>query len=138
MGVSALAEQLKAVERRYAIPGATGAADYAKQLADWRLREAEREEVCSTHNATVGWLLLRLCARYGIRAYRRPRQKPTTISLQAPAGFVSKVLWPQVQAMAAVVEQARSAASSELMAAWLGPAGADEVFVLDDAPPPSG
>lgn len=134
MDTKELAEQLRAVERRYAPPGETGSVAFSKQLADWRVREADREEVCNTRDATNAWLLMRLCARYGIRPFRRPRQKPTTICLRAPAGFVSKVLWPQLGELARVFERARAAAVSELVSEWIGPEAAGEALTIDEEP----
>lgn len=134
MDVSALVEQLREVDRRYAPPGEASRAAYSKQLSDWRLKEADREEVCTTGDATSVWLLLWLCTRYGIRPFRRPRQKPTTICIRAPKGFVSAHLWPQLQEMTAVFDRARAAAVDDVMTAWLGPAAVAEAIVVDEEP----
>ena len=135
MDVSALAEQLREVDRRYAPPGGADRAAYAKQLAEWRLKEPDSEEVCSTGDATSAWLLLWLCARYGIRTSRRPRQKPTTICVHAPRGFATKILWPQLQEMNRVFDQARALAVEEVATAWLGPeANSAPLFVDVEAP----
>src|SRR5262245_31158659 len=111
--------ELRAIEERYAPPG--GASPEA-QLAHWRKWDPDREEVCSTRDATTAWYLLRLCGRYGIRPFRRPRQKPTTICVRVPPSFMSKVLWPHVRDAAAVFERARQAAIDEVVTAWLGAA----------------
>ena len=131
MDVSALVEQLREVDRRYAPPGEASGAAYAKLLAEWRLKEVDREEVCNTGDATTAWLLLWLCARYGIRPFRRPRQKPTTICIRAPKGFVATHIGPQLQEMAAVFEHARAAGVDELVTAWLGPAAVAEPIIVD-------
>lgn len=122
---------LREVERKYAPTAGAGTDAYAKQVAEWRTHEADREEVCSTHDATGAWIVVMLCARYGIRPFRRPRQKPTTICLLAPAGFVSKVFWPQVQEMMRVFEAARAKMVDEVVSAWLGPAGS-RALVVDE------
>ena len=70
--------------------------------------------------ATGGWLFLRLCARYGLRPYRRRRQKLTTLTVRAPQGFVTKVLWPQFQAMLKVFVAARAEVDNEILVEWLG------------------
>ena len=40
-------------------------------------------------------LFVALCRRYGLRPYRYPRQKRTTVMLRAPNGFLDTVLWPE-------------------------------------------
>lgn len=132
-----LANELDAIERRFAPDGDVSQSACVKQLAEWRTREADREEVCSTGNATTAWLLLRLCGRYGIRPFRRPRQKPTTICLHAPAGFVSKVLWPQVQESAGVFARAHAELTGDIITKWLGAAVADETIFVDEIASPS-
>ena len=57
---------------------------------------------------------------YGIRPFRRQRQKPTTVCLLAPAGFVSGVLWPQHQEETFVITRARAQLVSDVLTTWLG------------------
>jgi hypothetical protein len=40
-------------------------------------------------------LFTALCRRYGLKPYRYPRQRRTTVVLQAPRSFVDKTLWPE-------------------------------------------
>jgi hypothetical protein len=40
-------------------------------------------------------LFLALCRRYGLRPYRYPRQRHTTVVLRAPRSFIDKTLWPE-------------------------------------------
>jgi hypothetical protein len=129
--IEAMVKELQAIERRYAPASGVGPEAYARQLAEWRTREPDREEVCSTGDATGAWIVVMLCARYGIRPFRRPRQKPTTITLMAPAGFVSKVFWPQVKEMVGVFEAARVSMVNQVVGAWLGAAG-DQVFTVGE------
>lgn len=137
MDLSKIAAELSAIERRFAPGGDVSPEACKAQLADWRTREADREEVCSTGNATATWLLLRLCGRYGIRPFRRPRQKPTTVCLCAPAGFVSGVLWPQVLEAARVFAKAHAELTEVIVTEWLGAAAADETIFIDEiASPP--
>ena len=137
MDLAEIAEELDAIERRFAPGGDVSQSACVQQLAEWRTREADREEVCSTGNATAAWILLRLCGRYGIRPFRRPRQKPTTICLHAPAGFVSRVLWPQLQASAHVFARAHAELTNDIITRWLGAAVADETILVDEiASPP--
>ena len=135
MELPSYVEQLRSIERQYAPPeGPEDASAYARQLETWRRQEEDREEVCQTGDATGGWLLMRLCSRYGLKPFRRPRQRATTITLRAPRGFVSKILWPQFQAMARVFATAKLQIASELIDDWLGEAAGDELLILDEEP----
>lgn len=40
-------------------------------------------------------LFLALCRRYGLKPYRHPRQRHTTVVLRAPASFIHNTLWPE-------------------------------------------
>jgi hypothetical protein len=133
MDIEAMVKELRAIEVRYAPASGTSPEACARQLAEWRTREADREEVCSTGDATGAWVVVMLCARYGIRPFRRPRQKPTTITLMAPAGFVSKVFWPQVTEMVRVFEAGRMSMVNEVVTSWLGEAGHKALIVDEEA-----
>jgi hypothetical protein len=129
--IEAMVKELRAIEQRHAPATGAGPEAYARQLAEWRKTEPDREEVCSTGDATGAWVVVMLCARYGIRPFRRPRQKPTTITLMAPAGFVSKVFWPQVKEMVRVFEAGRASMVNQVVGAWLGAAGG-QAFTIEE------
>jgi hypothetical protein len=40
-------------------------------------------------------LFTALCRRYGLKPYRYPRQRRTTVVLRAPKSFIDKTLWPE-------------------------------------------
>jgi hypothetical protein len=40
-------------------------------------------------------LFTALCRRYGLKPYRYPRQRRTTVVVQAPKSFIDKTLWPE-------------------------------------------
>jgi len=40
-------------------------------------------------------LFLALCRRYGLRPYRYPRQRYSTVVLRTPRSFIDKTLWPE-------------------------------------------
>lgn len=40
-------------------------------------------------------LFLALCRRYGLKPYRYPRQRRTTVILRAPRSFINQTLWPE-------------------------------------------
>ncbi len=45
-----------------------------------------------------------LCDRYGIPAYRKPRQRRSTISMSGPGTFLHKVIEPMFQEMSEVFD----------------------------------
>ena len=44
-------------------------------------------------------LFLALCRRYGIRPYRYPRQRHSTVVLRAPESFIRKTILPEFEAI---------------------------------------
>lgn len=40
-------------------------------------------------------LLMALCSKYGIKPYRYPRQKVTTVTVKINKGFLDRVLWKE-------------------------------------------
>jgi len=42
-------------------------------------------------------LFVALCRRYGLRPFRYPRQRRTTVMVRAPRGFLDRILWPEFQ-----------------------------------------
>ncbi len=42
-------------------------------------------------------LFLALCRRYGLRPYRYPRQRHSTVVVRAPEAFLNQTLWPEFQ-----------------------------------------
>ncbi len=40
-------------------------------------------------------LFTALCRRYGLRPYRYPRQRQSTVVLRAPESFIKNTLWPE-------------------------------------------
>lgn len=64
------------------------------------LAAAERiEKPVETHFKLVDqWnrrLFTALCRRYGLKPYRYPRQRRTTVVVRAPRPFFDKTLWPE-------------------------------------------
>jgi len=132
MEPSTYAAHLRAIERHYAPSEGASQEAYLRQVERWRQRDGEREEMCSTGDAVGGWLFLRLCARYGLRPYRRRRQKPTTMMVRAPQGFVTKVLWPQFQAMLKVFAEANVEVANEILVGWLGAEEASTTLSVEE------
>jgi hypothetical protein len=98
-----LRAKLRKIEALYAGAGTAGerlAAAAAIERITARLREAERaapavEMQFSLNNDWSRRLFVALCRLYGLRPYRLPRQRHTTVMVRAPKAFLEEVLWPE-------------------------------------------
>jgi len=89
-----------------------------EQLARWRKSEPDVEVRMSVPTLATQRVLIAVCKRFGLRLYRRPRQKQSTMCVQAPAGFMEKVLHPLLQGMAEVVEEAAHQTTTRIIDRW--------------------
>jgi hypothetical protein len=83
-----------------ATPGKRNAAAAAIERVRSALIAAERTEKAIEMNFRLPdrWnrrLFAALCRRYGLKPYRYPRQRYSTVVLRAPASFINGTLWPE-------------------------------------------
>jgi len=81
-------------------PGERDAAAAAIERVRSALIAAERTEKAIEMNFRLPdrWnrqLFTALCRRYGLKPYRYPRQRYSTVVLRAPASFINGTLWPE-------------------------------------------
>lgn len=103
---TALLEKLRKIEALHAgasTDGERGAAAQAAQrikerLAESRAREPDIEVQYSIHDPWSRRLFTALCRRYGLRPYRYPRQRMSTLCLRAPDSF-QQTLWTHFRAL---------------------------------------
>lgn len=77
---------------------AAAACDRIKtRLAEEARRDPLIELQFSMPDAWSRQLFVALCRRYGLKPYRYPRQKRTTVMVRVPRGFCDRVLWPEFQ-----------------------------------------
>jgi hypothetical protein len=81
-------------------PGERDAAAAAIERVRSALSAAERSEKNIEMNFRLPdrWnrrLFTALCRRYGLKPYRYPRQRYSTVVLRAPASFINGTLWPE-------------------------------------------
>ena len=81
-------------------PGERDAAAAAIDRIRAVLSAAERSEKTVEMNFRLRdrWnrqLFTALCRRYGLKPYRYPRQRYSTVVLRAPASFINGTLWPE-------------------------------------------
>jgi hypothetical protein len=65
-------------------------------------------------------LFLALCRRYGLRPYRYPRQRYSTVVVRAPKSFVNQTLWPEYLEIARALDEYLNEATERIIR--------DEVF----------
>jgi hypothetical protein len=100
---TALREKLRKIEALFAgaaTPGERDAAEAAMLRVRARLAEIQRSEQpvemqFSIQDQWAQRLFVALCRRYGLRPYRRPRQKRSTIMVRLPRAFSDQILWPE-------------------------------------------
>ncbi|MEF2558014.1 hypothetical protein VQ044_17385 [Aurantimonas sp. C2-5-R2] len=102
-----LQEKLRKVEALYFGAGTNGERDAAEaavqrlkaKLAEINRRDPPVEMQFSMPDPWAVKLFVALCRRYGIRPYRYPRERRTTIMVRAPRGFFDAVVWRQFSEM---------------------------------------
>lgn len=114
-----LAQQLRDIERRLAGKSA-GAEGARAALARYREREPDKEFEITIPSTMAQRVLVGWCQRLGVEPYRKPRQSMTKVCLRVPRSFMHEVLWPQVDEMGTLLEDAMVAASERIVSQWLG------------------
>lgn len=98
-----LREKLRKIEALFAGAGTAGerlAAEAAVERVRARLADLGRADPAIEMRFPMPdhWsrqLFLALSRRYGLKPYRYPGQRRTTVMLRVPHGFVHQVLWPE-------------------------------------------
>lgn len=111
MDEATLRARLARIEALFAGAGTDGervAAGEARRRILERLGRAGREGPTIEFRFTLGdvWtrkVFLALLRRYGLRPYRRPGQRHTTVMVRAPKRFVEETLWPEFHELAATL-----------------------------------
>jgi len=87
--------------------------------------EPEIEHRFSVHDPWSRKLLLALLRRHGLRPYRYPRQRRTTIMVRATRRFVEEELWPEFEALLERLHAYLAEATDRIIAAAVHPDGSD-------------
>lgn len=99
-----LREKLRAVEARFAGAAADDEPDDVRQRIMTCLAERSAEEVIdakfSLDDPWTRRVLIALAKRYGLRAYRLPRQRRLTVVITGPESFIRDILMPEYNEMA--------------------------------------
>ena len=97
--------KLRKIEALFARAGTDGervAAEAAAERIRARLGEFQDTEGLiemkfSLRDVWSRQLFVALSRRYGLKPYRYPRQRRTTVMLSAPERFINETLWPEFQ-----------------------------------------
>ncbi len=97
--------KLRKIEALFARAGSDGervAAEAAAErirarLGEFQDTEGPIEMKFSLPDAWSRQLFVALSRRYGLKPYRYPRQRRTTVMLSAPERFINETLWPEFQ-----------------------------------------
>ena len=100
---SKLREKLRKIEALFAGAGTPGerlAAEAALERVRAKLAETGERDPPIEMQFSIGdpWsrhLFVALCRRYGLKPYRYPRQRRTTVMVRAPRDFIHEVLWQE-------------------------------------------
>lgn len=65
-------------------------------------------------------LFLALCRRYGLKPYRYPHQRYSTVVLRAPKSFINETLWPEFLEISRALDEYLNEATERIIR--------DEVF----------
>lgn len=107
-----LLEKLRRIEALYAGTGFDGEREAAKRAAD-KIRARLAEIRGRDPDVTLRWslpdpwkrkLFVALCRRYGLRPYREPGQRYSSVLINAPETFQRETLSPEFHALAAELD----------------------------------
>jgi hypothetical protein len=102
-----LLEKLRKIEALHAGTNVDGEREAARRAAE-RIRarldelRAQEQDIEMHYRLPDPWkrkLFVALCRRYGLRPFRDPGRRQTTVQLFAPKAFHQRTLWPQFEAL---------------------------------------
>jgi len=113
MDESTLQEKLRKIEALHAGTTSDGEREATRlaaeriraRLAEIRMREPDVELVYTLPDPWTRKLFLALCRRYGLKPYRRYRQRYSTVQVIAPRSFQDRTLWPEFLALSEELEK---------------------------------
>ena len=108
-----LRENIRKLEALFAGAGTPGEKDAAEagleriraRLAELQTSDPPIEMQFSLSDPWTRKLFLALCRRYGLKPYRLPRQRMTTVMLRVPRKFLDQVLWPEFKELSAALRR---------------------------------
>ena len=113
MDEATLQEKLRKIEALHAGTTSDGEREATRlaaerirgRLAELRTREPDVELMYTLPDPWTRKLFVALCRRYGLKPYRRYRQRYSTVLVIAPRTFQDKTLWPEFLALSEELEK---------------------------------
>lgn len=141
-----LLEKLRRVEALFAgatTAGERDAAEAARDRIQARLQSLEREDppVEFRFRLDDPWsrrVFLALLRRYGLRPYRYPRQRHTSVMVRVSKRFVDETLWPEFQQLSETLRQYLTEITARVVSQALHEDGSDAEVVAEPAALESG
>ena len=122
---SELIVTLRAIERDHAdapLDATDIAARLRARLTEARAHEPDEECSVSLGDPLLHRLFVALCRRYGLEAFRRERQRRSSVSVLAPKSFCRQVLWPEYHALAQELERYLASETDRVIREAIDPA----------------
>ena len=102
-----LLEKLRKIEALHAGTTVAGEKEAARRaaerirarLAELRAREQDTELHYRLSDPWKRRLFVALCRRYGLKPFREPGRRYSTVQVRAPEAFQNKTLWPEFLAL---------------------------------------
>lgn len=135
-----LLDKLRKIERLYSgatTPGEKEAAADAIARIKRRIGDTAKVDRPVEYKFTLvdGWskkLFLALLRRYGLRPYRRARQRRNTVMVKVPRTFVEQTLWPEFLELSDVLQSYLDEVTERVIARGIYSDVGDEDIVEDD------
>ncbi|MFO1484421.1 MAG: hypothetical protein U1F71_13765 [Verrucomicrobiaceae bacterium] len=135
-----LLDKLRKIERLYSgatTPGEKEAAADAIARIKRRIGDTAKVDRPIEYKFTLvdGWskkLFLALLRRYGLRPYRRVRQRRNTVMVKVPRTFVEQTLWPEFLELSDVLQSYLDEVTERVIARGIYSDVGDEDIVEDD------
>ena len=113
MDEAGLQEKLRKIEALHAGTTSEGEREATRaaaeriraRLAEVRALEPDAELVYTLPDPWTRKLFVALCRRYGLKPFRRYRQRESTVQVVAPETFQRRTLWPEYLALSEELEK---------------------------------
>mgnify|MGYP006295164439 CR=1 FL=1 len=139
-----LVDKLRRIEALFAgatTKGERSAAESARHRILERLRRVERESPPVEFKLTMPdvWsrkVLVALLRRYGLKPYRYPRQRHTTVMVRAPRQFIEETVWPEFEQISRTLDAYLQEVTDRVVHQVLHRDSSDAEVVAGSAPLP--
>jgi hypothetical protein len=132
--------KIKALFDGATTPGERDAAKAAMDRVQSRLDQAAPLLIEYRFSLTNPWslrLFLALCRSKGLKAYRYPRMRRTSVCVRVARAQIERGLWPEFQEMNSVLRQYLDETAERIIADCIGQGGAEAEVIAGELGPAS-